>query len=149
MLTVSNQSVTLVKQLFKELSFQKNWPIKRAAATAEFPDLKQQFIVGHLYNVVIATKHSFANTLIAKWSCADRFYVSIGNTICQLSINYLLESDLNFFGIIVTNYETKKSQSFHSNCKKIITKQMLSLAFEQVVIYLQCSLLNSNYPSPT
>ena len=86
MLTASNQAVTILKQLGKQLSFQKSIPNKHANATANFSNLPRQFKVGSSYNPVIAAKQSFENILITEWSCANKFYVLIGSPNCQLSV---------------------------------------------------------------
>ena len=71
----SNQAVIIFKQIFKELFFKKNWPIKCNAASSFLRQLK----VGHSYSQKTAAKQSFANILITKWSCANKFYVLIGS----------------------------------------------------------------------
>ena len=49
LLTARNQVITMLKQLFKELSFQTDQPIKRNAASRAFSGLVRQRIQGHSY----------------------------------------------------------------------------------------------------
>ena len=46
-------AVTILKQLFKELSFQKSWPIKRNDASSAFRGWKQKPTVGHSYKPLL------------------------------------------------------------------------------------------------
>ena len=81
--------------------------------------------VSHLYKTPTAATHSFANFFMTKWSWTGKFYVLISNTICKLFMQ---------FWISIKNSKADESRLFCSKCKKIIAKQMLSLACEQVIV---------------
>ena len=82
LLIASNQAGNILKQLFKELSFQKNWIIKRNAAAAAFLAFEVQHWVGHSYKPLLLSN----KFLQFFWSCDNNFYVLIGSTIFQLSM---------------------------------------------------------------
>ena len=74
-----------------------------------------------LIEAIIAAKQSFANISITKWSCANKFYVLIGSTICQLSVQLLFyESHLNYFFSKTVPAITKLSKV---DCLAVIIKR--------------------------
>ena len=66
-----------------------------------------------LIEAIIAAKQSFANISITKWSCANKFYVLIGSTICF----FLWKANLIFFWRVSQAMKLRKA-------KNIIKKSM-------------------------
>ena len=75
--------------------------------------------VGQSYKLSLLLNCILANILLTKWSCANKFYVLIGSTICQLSMwLFILESYLyRFFGTVSQSVKPRKV-----NCVEAIGK---------------------------